>query len=119
MTRVFVYGTLKRGMPKNHYLSGQEYLGAARTAPRYRLYDCGRYPGLVASADGRAIDGELWSVDQAILPQLDAYEGVPDLYERREVELQDVEAPVLTYIYVRDVSRLNDCGCSWPPGAKS
>jgi gamma-glutamylcyclotransferase (GGCT)/AIG2-like uncharacterized protein YtfP len=113
--RLFVYGTLKRGMPKNGYLAGQEYLGPARTEVGYRLYDCGRYPGLVATADGGVIDGELWRVGEAILPQLDAYEGVPDLYQRGEVRLQDVHGPVITYFYVADVTRLEDCGRSWPP----
>ncbi len=42
MPLLFVYGTLKRGERANRLLSGQRFVGAAETEPRYRLVDLGR-----------------------------------------------------------------------------
>jgi gamma-glutamylcyclotransferase (GGCT)/AIG2-like uncharacterized protein YtfP len=111
---LFVYGTLKRGHRNHRHLAGQEYVGPACTVARYRLFDCGAYPGLVdAPVGGMSIDGELWRVHVAALPDLDVFEDVPDTFERRVVALQDVAGPVFAYFYVRDVSKLGDCGNSW------
>ncbi len=70
---VAVVGAHLSGMPLNHQLvaRGARLLGAARTAPRYRLYLLpGTYPpkpGLVGSPDaaGHAIEVEIWSIPAA------------------------------------------------------
>ncbi|MGH7127169.1 MAG: gamma-glutamylcyclotransferase family protein, partial [Planctomycetaceae bacterium] len=96
---LFVYGTLKRGLSRAPALSRQRFLDEARTQPFYRMYDCGTYPGLVESADGLPISGEVWDVDAACLAQLDRIECVAEnLYRRGRIALQppfdrqDVEA---------------------------
>jgi gamma-glutamylaminecyclotransferase len=102
---LFVYGTLMRGGCRHYLLADQCFLGTARTAPRYALYDLGNYPGLVASVEnGTSIQGEFYEIDPALLPRLDVEEGVPALYRRDEVELLEVARPVFTYFYQRDVS---------------
>jgi len=118
--KLFVYGTLKRGYCRAHALAGQRFLGTARTTSKYRLYDCGDYPGLVRAADGkrgRSIVGELWNIDESCLPVLDEMEGVSaGLYERAAVHLQpphDGEY-VVSYFYRRSVQGLRDCGSHWP-----
>jgi gamma-glutamylaminecyclotransferase len=116
--RLFVYGTLKRGGPYHQWLSGQRFLGPARTRPHYRLYDCGTFPGLVRDQDaGVAVEGELWEVDEAVMERLDRLEEVPDLFVRGEIELDGNLAPGVTYFYRGDVSRYRDCGGIWPPAA--
>lgn len=62
------------------------FLGETETAPGYTLETVGEYLAL-AIADGAAgrVQGELFEVDPAQLPRLDAFEG-PD-YERLEVRL--------------------------------
>jgi gamma-glutamylcyclotransferase (GGCT)/AIG2-like uncharacterized protein YtfP len=115
-TLVFVYGTLKSGGCRAHVLAGQRCLGAARTKPCYRIYNCGTYPGLVERESGLAIEGELWQVDGRCLKQLDDVEGVADrLYERRPVQLQPPFAEVRAeaYFYLRPVTDLPDCGPCW------
>jgi gamma-glutamylaminecyclotransferase len=115
-TNVFVYGTLKRGQRNHRLLQGQEYLGTARTVPRYRLYDQGRYPCLVdAPANGVAVTGEIYSVEESVLQKLDELEGVPTLYDRHPVDLVNIEVPVVTYFYKGDLKGLTDCGSEWPP----
>lgn len=84
--RLFVYGSLKRGGRHHAELSCAVFLGETETAPGYSLEPLGAYFALVAAdgADAR-VTGELFEVDPAELPRLDAFEG-PD-YERREVLL--------------------------------
>lgn len=115
--RLFVYGTLKRGHCRSDVLAGQRFLGLARTAARYRLFDCGDYPGLVESPDdGVAVEGEVWEVDDACLTVLDEIEGVAvKLYERCLITLQPPHAAdeVHAYFYRRDTAGLRDGGGCW------
>jgi lysophospholipase L1-like esterase len=53
------------------------------------MYNTGSYPALVEDEGGIEIEGELWEVDDACLKMLDAIEGVPTLYERRPVVMQN------------------------------
>jgi len=115
-TRLFVYGTLKRGQPRAHYLRNETFLGKAVTCPQYRLVNCGDYPGLVSSDAGIAIQGELWEVSRRCLQILDNVEGVPfNLYQRAEIQLQQPwnSEPTITYLYQPDVTGLPDCGACW------
>jgi gamma-glutamylaminecyclotransferase len=114
-TTVFVYGTLKRGQRNHALLRDQEFLGQAQTLPRYRLYDCGRYPALVHDpANGVAVSGEVWSVSEEVLRKMDEYECAPELYSRQEVILQDFHSPVVAYFFNRPIAELKDCGGQWP-----
>ena len=77
MTRVFVYGTLKRGGSNHHCLAGQQFLGAGRTPPGFTLYALADYPGMVREPkDDAGVTGEVWAVDPACLETLDRLEGV-------------------------------------------
>ena len=118
-TAIFVYGTLQRGQRNHKVLLRQQFLGAAQTLPRYRLYNCGRYPGLVDDPEnGISIQGEVWEVSDDVLNKMDEYEGVPTLYSRRQVLLQNWHSPVQAYFYKQDITGLNDCGGRWPPEEK-
>jgi gamma-glutamylaminecyclotransferase len=72
-TLLFVYGSLKRGRRHHTELGGARFVGVARTAPEYRLLDLGEYPALAAGS--RAIEGELYEVTEALLVELDRFEG--------------------------------------------
>jgi gamma-glutamylaminecyclotransferase len=111
---LFVYGTLKRGQRRHHLLADQEFRGLARTLPRYRLYDCGSYPGLVIDDEhGLAVEGEWWRIDAALLPALDQYEGAPLLFRRQAIELDGVAGPVIAYFYQGRVAAFRDRGPRW------
>ena len=107
MPLVFVYGTLKRGGKNHSQLAGQRFVGPAQTAGKFRLYDLGDYPGMVADpATGESIAGDLWRVDAACLRRLDAFEGVHEgHYHRESVSLEPpfADADVEAYIYARDL----------------
>lgn len=114
--RLFVYGTLKRGYCRAHYLQGQVFLGEAVTQPGYRMYNCGEYPGLIAAADGGAIEGELWAVDAERLAILDQVESLDaGLFKRDLILLSPPfeEDSVEAYFYRQSVRDLHDCGCRW------
>jgi len=114
-TSVFVYGTLKRGQRSHRHMDGQEFLGEAWTRPRYRLYDRGPYPCLVEDRGrGVGVHGEVWRVDEEALQRLDEWEGVPDLFTRREIALESFAGSVVAYFYNGDLSGFKDSGCHWP-----
>ena len=113
---LFVYGTLKRGQPRNRFLTGQTFIAPAVTRPLYRMFNVGEYPALVRHADGRAIQGELWDVDDACVRTLDHVEGCDlGLYVRAAVELSAPhdELSAETYLYLLPVESFADCGTLW------
>jgi gamma-glutamylaminecyclotransferase len=118
MTTVFVYGTLKRGGSNHLFLSGQHFLAEARTVPGFTLYSMGDYPGMVrAPGDTRGVTGELWSVDDSCLADLDRLEGLDEgLYERIDVLLapNPVAGSAQTYLYLRPHHGLPAVGPTWP-----
>lgn len=114
--RIFVYGTLKRGFCRHQFLKGERFLGEVRTAPRYRMFNIGTYPGLVEDPEnGRSILGELYDVSPQGVEGLDVVEAVDEgEYLRRPIQLDppDVE-PVEAYFYQLPVEHLPDCGECW------
>lgn len=89
-TRVFVYGSLKRGRG-NHVVMEEargKFLGYTILEGEYIMYDLGYYPGVVpAPGQGRrAILGEVYEVDEDGLFALDCLEGHPSYYKREKIE---------------------------------
>ncbi|XP_038576588.1 gamma-glutamylaminecyclotransferase-like isoform X1 [Micropterus salmoides] len=99
MARVFVYGTLKKGQPNyNRMLDSAngkaEFLASARTTHKYPLVIAGNYniPFLLNIPDqGHQVQGEIYKVDDQMLTFLDAFEGVPTMYQRTLVKLEVME----------------------------
>ncbi len=94
MRHVFVYGTLRKGEVNDigraaarHGLPAPRLLGAASV--RGRLYDFGSYPGLVPDAAARPVRGDVYEIDDALVPVLDEIEEIyPDvegLFRSREI----------------------------------
>jgi gamma-glutamylcyclotransferase (GGCT)/AIG2-like uncharacterized protein YtfP len=119
-TLLFVYGTLKRGLANHHLLAGQQFVGQAVTLPRYKMYDTGSNPCLVkAPQGGVAVHGELWSVDEETIAQLDEFEETPYGFVRERIEIAGVVDPVQAYFFAGDTSRLALVGDRWPALAES
>ncbi|CAG0901733.1 unnamed protein product [Cyprideis torosa] len=89
---VFVYGTLKTGEPNHHWISDAvegvaQFEGIGKTIYTYPLVIASRYniPYLLdARGQGRQVEGEVWSIDDAMLRNLDVLEDYPKHYTRRE-----------------------------------
>src|SRR5262245_45309661 len=116
-TLLFVYGTLKRGCCNHHHLAGQTFVGLGRTPAGYRLYDLGGYPGIVAQPDdSTGVFGEVWSVEDESLRQLDHFEGVHEgLYRREALPLMPPFDGQKIYAYVPTVpaSGGREVGSEW------
>jgi gamma-glutamylcyclotransferase (GGCT)/AIG2-like uncharacterized protein YtfP len=113
-TRVFVYGTLKRGYGLHSVLHGQRFLGHAQTAPRYRLYDVGCFPALVEHVDGLPVQGEVYEVDARTLAALDRCEGEGHLYRRAQIQLDGDAATAVAYFWLGSTTGMDDLGHVWP-----
>jgi len=99
MSRLFVYGSLKRGEQNHRHLAPARFVGEARTTPSFELLDLGEYPAM--KLGGRTtIVGEVYELDEALLAALDRFEGHPDLYRRTTIALDD-GAQVDAYLVVR------------------
>jgi gamma-glutamylcyclotransferase (GGCT)/AIG2-like uncharacterized protein YtfP len=88
-TKLFVNGTLMRGLKLNANLDGATFLGEFMTAPRYRIYSIGDvHPGMFEVAEGGiSVPGELYDVPDDVWARVEAGEP-PGLY-RGPVELAD------------------------------
>jgi gamma-glutamylcyclotransferase (GGCT)/AIG2-like uncharacterized protein YtfP len=86
---LFVNGTLMRGLALHANLDGAEFLGAVRTAPRYRLYSIGDvHPGMFeVEAGGVSVAGELYRLPDDVWRRVEAGEP-PNLY-KGPVALED------------------------------
>jgi len=79
---LFVNGTLMRGLPLHANLDGAEFLGEARTAPRYRIYSIGDvHPGMFEVAEGGiSVPGEMYRLPDDVWARVEAGEP-PGLYK--------------------------------------
>lgn len=97
---VFVYGTLMEGQPNHEYfLAGKQKVADGWTTG-YEMYDLGSYPG-IKEGPGQ-VPGEIYSVTDEELKQLDELEGEGVLYRRVPVtvytdEGQTIQAAVYVY----------------------
>ena len=105
MTRLFVYGTLKRGCRSHALLAHQTYLGDAQTEPGFQLYRLEGYPGLVrAPHTSDVVTGEVYLIDDTCLRALDEFEGLSEgLYTREPISLRPPQAAAHAYVYARSV----------------
>jgi gamma-glutamylaminecyclotransferase len=102
--RIFVYGSLRRGLGNHGQLAGATFDGTATTRPGFRLYDLGAFPGMVAVGNGLVV-GEVYLVDHELLERLDWFESHPRWYRRTPIHLNDgssAEAYLLELRHVED-----------------
>ena len=88
MIYVFVYGTLRRGGQYHHLMKNAELAATTRTLPNYTLVDVGSYPAML-NGGKQAVVGEVYAIKDGTLIELDVLEGVPDLYTRETIELEN------------------------------
>ena len=105
--KLFVYGTLLKGLERASILSESRYLGTV--VIQARMYDLGSYPGII-DGEGQVI-GEIYEIDQVTLNKLDKVEGyIPDepkgsRHVRKEVKIvsTEVDDTVIAYFYNQQV----------------
>ncbi len=106
MSRLFVYGTLKRGFRAHNILRNANYIGKAKTDARYQLYKVNWFPGMVFDERQQGgVHGELYEIAKETFVALDSYEGAPDLFKRQTIFLDDGEEAI-AYIFNKDAHDL-------------
>lgn len=99
-----VYGTLK-STHKNHSLLGTDAKVRAKNVriPGYSIFNLGWFPGIVKDDNGSGVVVEIVEIPKTrVEHQIDGYEGVPSLYRREVVKLEN-GTEVQTYIYNRPI----------------
>jgi gamma-glutamylcyclotransferase (GGCT)/AIG2-like uncharacterized protein YtfP len=130
MELLFVYGSLKKGFPRNKYLAKSNYLGTARTTSEYRLLDTGNgWPALIRRIHelppaeegkvhaqihigGPPTFGELYEVPDETMELLDQVEGVPDLFDKELIEIGGIALaflPTAAVVFDRIINRRAMC----------
>jgi gamma-glutamylaminecyclotransferase len=102
--RIFVYGSLLRGLANHAVLGAARYLGTARTEPRWTLRSLGSFPALCAGGY-TSVAGELYELNDAELARVDRLEGHPTFYRRTALTLADGSLAE-TYVYQHDTREL-------------
>ena len=85
---VAVYGTLKRGFGNHHYIDDSKYIGKGKTKSKYPLVVKGLPYLIEEEGVGHNVDVEVYRVDDDTLRRLDALEGHPHWYERKQIEVK-------------------------------
>lgn len=97
--RVFVYGSLKKGLGLHHALEKQTFIGED-TLTGYHMMSLHSYPAIYATGhiEDNIVHGEVYEVDQKCLAHLDYVEGHPNFYKRTKVEL-NTQGSAFTYTH--------------------
>lgn len=90
LIQVFVYGTLKKGEPNHYWLTNQEngfaqFISNGKTDIQFPLIVATKYNipfVLNVPETGHNVNGEIYSVDEEMLKNLDELEDYPELYNR-------------------------------------
>lgn len=87
---VFVYGTLMQkagGMRSLDKIgdSAEYVCDTVTSSEQFEMLNLGHFPGVVDSASGHRVAGELWRVTSRVFRDLDIIEGYPDFYTRKMV----------------------------------
>lgn len=113
MHSVFVFGTLKEGFPNSGTNKGSRIAGEFFTINRYPLYLVGeRYsPWLVLSeGEGFQVRGQVFTVDEATLGDMDRLERIhqADGYRRVQVQVfaESTSEEIQVFAYVKPPRQL-------------
>ncbi len=82
--KIFVYGTLLKGLSRDRALSYSEFL--SRCWIKGELYDLGRFPALKAGED--KVFGELYEIDEQTLFRLDQIEAYDPVHPENSLYLR-------------------------------
>lgn len=111
MRYVFVYGTLRAGEVNDIGLAAARHgINAprliARAAVAGRLYDFGNWPGLVPDESAGPVRGDVYEIDDALIPVLDEIEGVQpgggSVFNPRELSMTIAGREVQCFFYPVD-----------------
>lgn len=74
MSKIAVYGTLRRGEGNHYLIRNGNYLGSINTEPSFTMYDNGGFP-FVFNAGNTSITVEIFEIDSNTLKNVYSLEG--------------------------------------------
>ncbi len=89
---VFSYGTLACKFQ-------QEFVPAV-LINNYRMSNYGQYPALVNDIEEHQIPGQLLSLTDLEFKEADYYEGYPDLYDRKKMQVNADCESIQAWVYI-------------------
>lgn len=86
--RVFVYGTLKKGIHNHRLLVSSDFIGNAYTLDTFKMFHVG-FPVIKFSdhPDAKSVYGEVYDVDDETLKRLDSLESEGSMYDRKQINV--------------------------------
>ncbi len=105
---LFVYGSLKKGFD-NHNLLDKRFskrMGKAKTVKKFGMFEdsFGNYPYLIDIPLAK-VEGELYEIHrQELLDKLDQFEGTPDYYMRKRIEVKSHHGTCRAFVYIKSDS---------------
>ncbi len=105
MKQVFVYGTLMQGERASGMLGDSVYKGEF-VLDDYAMYDLGPFPG-IKEKPGEEVIGEVYEIQDSVIPRMDSYEGEGELYKRAVVSVRNDRSrinDVYVYVYLGNVT---------------
>jgi gamma-glutamylcyclotransferase (GGCT)/AIG2-like uncharacterized protein YtfP len=103
MTRVAVYGSLRKGLGNHHILGLSSFLGEVKEKVPAKMISLGGFPGLLKAEEEADLTYEVYKVTDSILDRLDRLEGHPSFYKRELIDTPLGEA----WIYWLQEERIN------------
>lgn len=89
---ISVYGTLRKNCRANSMLDNTEFIMKSKEKLPFLMINLGAFPGLIESNEDNEIVIETYKIkedDKITIDVLDGYEGYPNFYNRKEVELSN------------------------------
>ena len=105
MEKVFVYGSLLKGLGNHRLLEESTLIGTTRSPQGFNMVDLGAFPGVLVDekiTEGTVI-GEVYEVDETTMRRLDGLEGYnrdyPErgMYDKKLITTEFGEAFIYTY----------------------
>jgi gamma-glutamylcyclotransferase (GGCT)/AIG2-like uncharacterized protein YtfP len=103
--KIFVYGSLMKGLRLHGYLKTSKYLGKDCVAGILLTnpYLQGDIPVLIYGEGLGVVQGEVYEISEELLKTLDRVEGVPQLYKRKSLSTRCGFEDVWVYIWPGEV----------------
>ena len=98
-TKIFVYGTLMKGMVNHAFLKDSKFVGKAEVSG-FDMYLLGNYPGVI-NGSGR-VKGEIYEISDITLKDINELEGEGYLYVKTKVKTIEGDE-VLLYVYNKSI----------------
>lgn len=106
-TNIFVYGSLREGLPLSPALSSATHVATCKSESKYTMYDLGAFPCILKGGETQIV-GDLYIVDDETLARLDLIEGVPVLYNRDIIDIYGWEqTDVYAYFFTDEKVQAN------------